>query len=284
VPEPFQQAVVAADFDRDGHVDVASTGAYFGPRSPGAKLTVAHGDGAGTLTRLDTIWGLAEFPQVLAVADVDGNGRSDLLVSLSASGPISFPPPATYAVLLQPATCESQGDCDDGVFCNGVESCGDGSCRPGTPPSCDDGEVCTEDLCRDSCEHVPVFPDNDLDIHVEARCGGDDCRDDDPTVWSAPFEVAGLTASGIRLDWQGQAQSCGPETRYDLVSGALTAGSAPDFASAACLSSTTAIQHDDTRPAPAAGSAYWYLVRSRNSCGTATYGSSSGDHSIPPCP
>ena len=460
VPEPFQPSVVAADFDRDGHLDVASTGAWFSPRSPGAKLTISYGDGTGALTRADTIWGLAEFPQKLAVADLDGNGRSDLLVSLSATGPLGFDPPATYAVLLRPSTCSSQSECDDGVFCNGVEWCGAGSCHAGTPPSCDDGDPCTTDLCGlpivlswegfesgfpgwthasrggadtwhqdyasclaerfpsvmfssngnygsacqadssrersqlvgpavllpasgrtvlsfdalsrdeagsclasgdrdahdagitldggatytplndctrladgtgaaihhefdlgafagrtvqvmfvydtrdaltghtfavdnvtvsatpDACEHVPIFPDDDLDTHVDAHCGGDDCADHDPTVWSAPFEVAGFAAlnASPSLAWQGQDQACGPETRYDLVSGALSSGTGPAFASSTCLTSTTAVVYDDTRPAPPAGSAYWYLVRSRNSCGVGTFGTPMSDGSIPPCP
>jgi VCBS repeat protein len=461
VPEPFQQGMAAADFDRDGHMDVASTGAYFAPRSPGAKMTVAYGDGTGALARLDTIWGLTEFPQALAAADLDGNGWTDLLVSLSASGPLSFPPPATYAVLLRRAPCGSQAECDDGIFCNGIEWCGTGFCRPGTAPSCDDGDVCTEDLCGqpvvlaweafesgfpgwthasrggadtwhqdyasclaerfpsvmfssngnfgaacqansstersqllgpavtlpasgrtvltfdavsrdeagtclasgdrdahdvgitldggatytalndctrladgtgaaihhefdlgafagrtvqvifvydtrdaltghtfavdnvtitaspDACEHVPVYPDNDLDIHIDARCGGDDCRDDNPSVWSAPFEVAGPTVTGAspsRLAWQGQDLACGPETRYDLVSGALSTGTGPGFASSTCLNSTTAVVYDDARPAPPAGSVWWYLVRSRNSCGTGTFGTPLQDGSIPPCP
>ncbi len=461
VPEPFQLGLTAADFDRDGHVDVASTGAYFAPGSPGAKLTIAYGDGTGALERLDTIWGLAEFPQALAAADLDGNGWTDLLVSLSASGPIPFPPPATYAVLLRRAPCLAPGDCGDGVFCNGVESCTSGFCQAGTPPTCDDGDICTENMCGasivlafegfesgfpswthagrggadtwhqdyasclaqrfpsvmfssngnrgaacqadsstersqllgpavtlpatgrtvltfdavshdeagaclasgdrdahdvgitldggatyttlndctplangtgaairhefdlaafagltvqvifvydtrdaltghtfavdnvtitatpDACVNVPVYPDNDLDGHIDALCGGDDCQDQNPTVWLAPFEVTGLTAAGAaptHLAWQSQAQACGPETRYDLVSASLSTGTGPGFASSTCLNSTTAGEYDDGRPDLPAGSAWWYLVRSRNSCGTGTYGTPLRDSTIPPCP
>lgn len=54
--------------------------------------------------------------------------------------------------------CESDEDCDDGIFCNGQELCVDGMCMPGTPPDCDDGADCTEDSCNaesDRCEHIP---------------------------------------------------------------------------------------------------------------------------------
>ncbi len=38
--------------------------------------------------------------------------------------------------------------CDDGIFCNGVETCNVSTgCVAGTPPSCDDGNPCTADLC-----------------------------------------------------------------------------------------------------------------------------------------
>ena len=53
--------------------------------------------------------------------------------------------------------CASNADCDDGLFCNGVERCdlATAACRPGTPP-CDDGDSCSFDTCdetRDSCAH-----------------------------------------------------------------------------------------------------------------------------------
>jgi hypothetical protein len=50
------------------------------------------------------------------------------------------------------------GACDDGKACNGVETCAaDGSCVPGTPPTCEDDDACTRDACDDAagCTHVP---------------------------------------------------------------------------------------------------------------------------------
>ena len=55
--------------------------------------------------------------------------------------------------------CTTGEDCDDGLFCNGEETCGpDGTCQPGTPPSCDDDIPCTVDTCDEgskACLHVP---------------------------------------------------------------------------------------------------------------------------------
>jgi|GEM_PF-401308 len=44
-----------------------------------------------------------------------------------------------------PAGCQSDAECDDGVFCNGAEICdGTGTCQPGTPPCTGPGETCDE--------------------------------------------------------------------------------------------------------------------------------------------
>jgi hypothetical protein len=50
--------------------------------------------------------------------------------------------------------------CDDGLFCNGAETCSAQlGCQPGVAPDCDDGVSCTADACDDgsaSCTHTPV--------------------------------------------------------------------------------------------------------------------------------
>jgi hypothetical protein len=53
--------------------------------------------------------------------------------------------------------CTGNPDCDDGLFCNGAETCVTGTCQAGTPPNCDDGVACTTDSCNeasDACEHA----------------------------------------------------------------------------------------------------------------------------------
>jgi hypothetical protein len=50
--------------------------------------------------------------------------------------------------------------CDDGVYCNGAESCSPATgCQGGAPIACDDGVSCTLDTCDeagDACSFVPV--------------------------------------------------------------------------------------------------------------------------------
>jgi hypothetical protein len=56
--------------------------------------------------------------------------------------------------------CTEDAQCDDGVFCNGVETCVDHVCQAGTPPTCDDGVVCTVDTCDAFTDHCTHTPDN----------------------------------------------------------------------------------------------------------------------------
>lgn len=57
----------------------------------------------------------------------------------------------------------SDAMCDDGLFCNGVESCDPGTgCSAGDPPVCDDGVGCTADACAeeiDACTSAAVCDD-----------------------------------------------------------------------------------------------------------------------------
>jgi hypothetical protein len=50
--------------------------------------------------------------------------------------------------------------CQDGVFCNGAESCDTvRGCISGAAPSCSDGILCTDDVCSaatDSCQNTPI--------------------------------------------------------------------------------------------------------------------------------
>ena len=58
-------------------------------------------------------------------------------------------------------TCTNTPDdsvCDNGVFCDGTETCDPANdCQGGTPPDCDDGVSCTIDECNpgtDACENL----------------------------------------------------------------------------------------------------------------------------------
>jgi len=93
---------------------------------------------------------------------------------------------------------ENDSNCDDGLWCNGAETCDTVSdCQAGTAPDCDDGAGCTVDSCNeatDSCDNVPsdaLCDDglfcNGAEACVDGLCepgadpcpgDGNDCTDD----------------------------------------------------------------------------------------------------------
>ncbi len=87
----------------------------------------------------------------------------------------------------QPPSCTAES-CDDGVFCNGVETCGDdGRCDPGTAP-CDEaaGETCNEeadrcDVCADAAD-CDDMDDCTTDACTDGQCSNtaiEGCCNDD---------------------------------------------------------------------------------------------------------
>ncbi len=77
--------------------------------------------------------------------------------------------------------CTETSECDDGLFCNGAESCVSGSCAAGVAP-CD--TACDEDADRcDACL------DADGDGVPAAECGGSDCDDSNPNRFPGNTEV-----------------------------------------------------------------------------------------------
>lgn len=135
---------------------------------------------------------------------------------------------------------------------------------------------------RSAAAYEPFVNAYDIaDFDRDRVPAGADCNDRDPGAAALPGEVrelaVGAIASGARVRWTPQALSAGPGTVYDVVDGALGALLADrGYAGARCLAGAVPVAvHDDQRMPPASGSGIYYLARARNSCGTATYGSSS---------
>jgi hypothetical protein len=83
--------------------------------------------------------------------------------------------------------------CDDGVYCNGVETCSlTLGCRAGEVVTCGDRNTCTIDTCIEetqSCVHELRDADGDGDPTFD--CTGTDCDDSDPYVSGEASERCG---------------------------------------------------------------------------------------------
>jgi hypothetical protein len=95
-----------------------------------------------------------------------------------------------YNFSVIPLGCSSHADCDDGIFCNGAETCVDSVCQDGTPPDCpDDGLFCNgSEFCDeaiDDCNSTgdpctpPLMCDEVNDTCVECLVNAD-CDDSEP--------------------------------------------------------------------------------------------------------
>jgi len=103
-----------------------------------------------------------------------------------------------------------------------------------------------------------------------------DCRPDDPTVFASPGEVSGLTVGSDRvtLSWNSEAVNSGSATQHQVLRG-LVADLPVGGASESCLVTGTPTSAIADPAVPPAGSAFWYLVRAKNACGTGSYGATS---------
>jgi hypothetical protein len=83
-----------------------------------------------------------------------GTGQ-DLTVEATVINLSANPAYATVQVCLgacpPEAACTTNVECDDGLFCNGAETCNAGACIPGSPPVCSDGLFCNGlETCNES--------------------------------------------------------------------------------------------------------------------------------------
>jgi len=124
-------------------------------------------------------------------------------------------------------TCLTDNDCDDGLFCNGVERCaptltganGRGCVAANPARACAAGQTCDESgrRCTAGCN-----ADADGDGHIEVACGGDDCDDGDARRYPGNAEVCDAT---------GHDEDCNPCTVSSATDGD---GDADTYVSIGC--------------------------------------------------
>ena len=109
--------------------------------------------------------------------------------------------------------CTGDGDCDNGLWCDGDEDCVAEHCFPGTARTCDDGDPCTEDSCNDVDDVCVRTP---LDIEgCERDVPGEEATPD-------PFDP-GTDYPGTFFLFPGQSSSCGAAS-YNITSLSFSTG------------------------------------------------------------
>jgi len=96
----------------------------------------------------------------------------------------------TYIQALS-ATCGNDLHCDDGLYCNGDETCTGGTCEPGTPPVCDDGLFCNgAETCNEATETCDAGTsptcDDGVTCTVDTCTAGTDSCDNVPQDANCP--------------------------------------------------------------------------------------------------
>lgn len=132
-------------------------------------------------------------------------------------------------------------ECDDALFCNGLESCDDdtGECLAGYAPPVDDSIDCTIDQCDDDLDevvHVPVDADcDDGDICTDDICDpGDGCVlefNTNPCTDADPCTVLDQCLDGLCAGQPKECDDavfCNGEESCDPVTGVCLGGEPPD--------------------------------------------------------
>jgi len=132
------------------------------------------------------------------------------------------------------SSCSVNVDCDDGLFCNGAETCNTstGECIPGTPPFCDDGLFCNGvETCDETSKGCvsgtpPVCDDGNACNGVET-CDSVGCVPGTPPVCDDGNACNGVEICDVSV-------GCIAGTNVDC----LTAGPSPCGAEKVCEPST----------------------------------------------
>jgi hypothetical protein len=158
---PYPMGIGVADFDRDGKLDLVI--ADQGPLQGNSTAAVMLGQGDGSFTA-PAMFEVGNFPESIAVGDLDGDGRPDIVVSnqldqttsiLIASGDGTFAPQRRYPVTgssLAIADVDGDGKPDVLVAAGSVavlHAVGDGTFDATWSIPCKCGRIAIADVDRD---------------------------------------------------------------------------------------------------------------------------------------
>ncbi len=131
------------------------------------------------------------------------------------------------------------------------------------------------DLIGAVCDNCPVTL-NPLQQDGDSDGTGDlcDCAPANGGVFAVPAEVSNLEMSidTMSFSWDSAAPGAGPFTAHDALRGGTEDLPVGGSLTETCVVSGTLGSTWIDASEPPAGSAFWYLIRGRNTCGKGTYG------------
>jgi len=143
-------------------------------------------DDDNACTEIDTCDGNGSCESGAPLACDDGAFCTGVETCDPGSGCLAGTPPATDdGVACTVDSCNEVDDvvvhtpddalCDDGLYCNGGETCDAiADCQSGVPPTTDDGVACTVDSCDDANDSI-VHAEDDLLCDDADVCTADSC-------------------------------------------------------------------------------------------------------------
>jgi len=116
---------------------------------------------------------------------------------------------ALFVGMISPAfagspECQEDADCSDDLFCNGEETCFDGSCQDGSDIICADKDQCTINSCNEGTDSCDTEPNPECEVPVAGELASLDSSAlvvgglASSAVWMIPA-VAGIVGAGIYL-------------------------------------------------------------------------------------
>ncbi len=264
------QSIAVGDLNRDGKLDLAV--ASFVSDS----VTILAGNGSGGFAQpAGSPTAVGTRPQSVAVRDLNGDGRLDLVAANNGSNNVS--------ILLNTTTSAQDGTpCNDGNGCTQTDMCQSGTCTGSNPV------VCT---ASDQCHVAGVCnPANGVCSQTNAANGttcddGNVCTANDictEGVWlgspanAAPAEGDGVVrfarngGAAVIITWNLAMGATSSDVLRGLMNALPVGPGGGDETCFGGIPGTTLTLTDATNPTRGAG--FWYVVRGDNACGEGPYG------------
>ncbi|HWN71484.1 MAG TPA: hypothetical protein VNM90_27785, partial [Haliangium sp.] len=138
--------------------------------------------------------------------DDGGNPAPDAATPDALAPDAALPPDAAADAAVEPE-CRSPDECTDGLFCNGVEACAGGQCRPASKGACDDGVACTVDICDEDGQRCRSNADDSLCSNGRFCDGFEICAATGCDIGPPPATANGVLCRNGRIT-AGFAHTC----------------------------------------------------------------------------